>query len=175
MSDMQYDGQTLTWASFGSFKATSGMPGHQSPSEQCTSDAGPVPEGKYQLYLSVGADAKDNGTNSCNLAPSWQVQTIPRGPQAGDCEPFWRNWGNNRVRIEAIDGATRSACAEKGVRRSGFYLHDSTKGYSHGCIEVERRFFELLRGYIKTNKVKKKYLYLTVKYTTQTTNGGTGP
>ena len=28
---------------------------------------------------------------------------------------------------------------------TSFYLHDSGKGYTHGCVEVEAQFFEVLR------------------------------
>ena len=41
-------------------------------------------------------------------------------------------------------------------------MHDSTKGYTHGCIEVDPRFFSILRSYV--NKTKKKRLYLQVDY-----------
>jgi hypothetical protein len=62
--------------------------------------------------------------------------------------------------------------------RGGFYIHDSAKGYTHGCIEVEPRFFNVLRHVIATThsphgKVKDR-LNLLVKYLPgQTTNGRT--
>jgi len=64
------------------------------------------------------------------------------------------------------------------VPRGGFYIHDSTKGYTHGCIEVEPRFFEVLRHLIATMQSPhgrpKDRLNLLVKYLPgQTTNGGT--
>lgn len=31
--------------------------------------------------------------------------------------------------------------------RSGFYLHDSTKGYTHGCIEADTEIFDHLINY----------------------------
>jgi len=34
-----------------------------------------------------------DGTGTCNLSPSWQIQTIPRGSATGVCEPYWANWG----------------------------------------------------------------------------------
>ncbi len=50
--------------------------------------------------------------------------------------------------------------------------HDSTKGYSHGCIEIEQRFFNILRVYLKSKKNKRRLL--KVKYTPGLkTEGGT--
>lgn len=48
-----------------------------------------------------------------------------------------RNWGYNRIRLESADEKTRKAC---GGKRGGFYIHDSTKGYSHGCMKWNRCF-----------------------------------
>ena len=66
----------------------------------------------------------------------------------------------------------------KARHRGGFYLHDSTKGYTHGCIEVEPRLFIRLREYAKDEAAKKrgrKTLILKVKYPSSTagTYGGT--
>ena len=95
---------------------------------------------------------------------------IPRGSDAADCEPYWANWGRNRARMEPADVATRARC--RPIMRGGFYLHDSTKGYSHGCIEVEGRLFPLLRSHHLATKTAT--LTLKVKYVpARSTNGGT--
>ena len=168
--DMQYDGQQLDWKGIGVFKATSGLPGLQNPSDQCKPDEGPLPEGLYTLYLADRGMAVDDGTGICQLRPSVGIQTIPRGAKAGDCEPYWAQWGSNRARLEPADIATRSRC--KPTVRGGFYLHDSTKGYTHGCIEVEGRIFPMLRDHHKVTKVKT--LTLKVAYVpNRETNGGT--
>lgn len=73
-----------------------------------------------------------------------------------------------RTRFEAADHRTRNACHPL---RGGFYLHDSTKGFSHGCIEIEVSFFNRL--YLYVPHARGKYLSLRVKYATQDTNGGT--
>lgn len=166
---MIYDGVKLTWNSVGSFKATSGMPGHQIPSDQCLPDRGPVPEGNYYIPLIDGSQAADDGTGVCQLAPSWQIQTIPRGSSAGACEPYWANWGYHRVRFEPADTATKNTCLP--IKRGGFYLHDSTKGFSHGCIEVEGIFFAQLRAFV--NAKKQSRLYLKIKYSGASTYGNT--
>ncbi|MBO9356839.1 DUF2778 domain-containing protein [Bordetella petrii] len=60
-----------------------------------------------------------------------------------------QDWGSKRARLEPADAATRNRCAPA---RGGFYLHDSTKGYSHGCIGVEGRIFPLLRTYARGSR-----------------------
>ena len=160
MDSLTYDGTKLTWVSKGVYKATSGMKGYQIPKNQCIPERGPVPEGNYYIPLIMGTFAEDDGSGICQLKPSWQIQEIPRGTAAGMCEPYWANWGHNRVRFEPSDKATKNKCSPS---RSGFYLHDSTKRFSHGCIEVEQRFFDTLRVHIKSSKNKK--LYLKIQYT----------
>jgi hypothetical protein len=166
--ELLYNGKELTWKSQ-SYKASSGMKSYQLSKHQCLPDRGPVPEGNYYIPLIEGGAATDDGTGRCNLSPSWQIQTIPRGAAAGACEPFWANWGHNRVRFEPADTATKIVC--RPIKRGGFYLHDSTKGYSHGCIEVERALFTKLRAYIKISK--KSHLNFKVKYSGGSTYGGT--
>lgn len=166
--DLTYDGRKLTWTGKGSFKATSGMLGNQVPKDQCVVDVGPVPEGSYYVPLIEGTSAKDDGKGICNLAPSWRIETIPRGSAAGACEPFWANWGKNRVRFEPADVITKNKCKPK---RGGFYLHDSTKGFSHGCIEIDTTFFATLKAFVRASK--KKRLHLQIKYVGGSTYGGT--
>ena len=168
--DMEYDGQNVTWKGRGIFKATSGLPGFQKPSSQCITDSGPVPEGFYKIFLSNQGIAQDDGTGHCVLKPAWGIQQIRRGKDAGTCEPYWANWGDNRVRMEPADIPTKVKCAP--ISRGGFYMHDSRKGFSHGCIEVESRIFSLMRNYNKTTKKTK--LVLKVTYAKgRPTNGGT--
>lgn len=168
IADMFFDGQALKQGTL-KFKATSGLPGYQVPNRQCVKDNGPIPEGYYRVLLADRGTAKDDGRGNCKLSPSWGVEKIPRGTEAGQCEPVWENWGNNRVRLEPADVETQRAC--KPVR-GGFYIHDSTKGYSHGCIEVERRFFPHLKSLAHTNQTG--FCILHVKYVPgKPTNGGT--
>ncbi|WP_459615758.1 DUF2778 domain-containing protein [Bordetella sp. 2513F-2] len=167
--DMHYDGQVLAWNGHGKFRASSGLPDHQSPEHFCVRDFGPIPEGLYRVLLTDRGTAQDDGRGVCNLSAAWGMQTIPRGAAAGDCEPYWANWGYNRARMEPADAATRNRCAPI---RGGFYLHDSSKGYSHGCIEVEGRIFPLLRTYVRT--YRRDSLIVKVEYVPgRSTNGGT--
>jgi hypothetical protein len=170
LSDMNYDGQNISWPGIGTFKATSGLPGSQEPKNICIPDNGPIPEGFYKIYLLDHGAANDDGSGTCNLKPSWGIQHIPRGNAAGVCEPYWANWGSNRARMEPADINTKNLCLP--IIRGGFYLHDSTKGYSHGCIEVETRIFPVLRSYHSTTN--NSTLILKVEYVKgRQTNGGT--
>ena len=72
--------------------------------------------------------------------------------------------------MEPADNMTKARCHP--IARSGFYLHDSTKGFSHGCIEVETKLFPLLRAFHK--KTNKTSIVLKVAYVKgRETNGGT--
>jgi len=169
IADMTYDGQVLHWPGHGAFRASSGLPGFQTPGQTCVKDNGPIPPGRYKLLLADQGAARDDGTGSCALKPAWGVQTIPRGAAAGDCEPYWAHWGRHRARMEPADAETRNRCP---VARGGFYLHDSTKGYSHGCIEVEGRIFPILASYARTSQ--RNSLILEVAYAGgRSTYGGT--
>jgi hypothetical protein len=60
--------------------------------------------------------------------------------------------------------------SSKAPDRDGFYLHDSYKGYSHGCVEVGdseegKAFFDYLIEYATSSKSKQKaWLILKVLY-----------
>ena len=168
--EMKYDGQTIKWPGRGTFKATSGMPGFQNSRNSCLPDKGPIPKGFYKVFIVDHGTAEDDGSGRCTLKPSWGIQKIPRGSVVGNCEPYLANWGRNRARMEPADTLTKIRCSP--VMRGGFYLHDSTKGFSHGCIEVETRLFSVLKIYNKTTK--KNILILKVSYVDGAlTNGGT--
>ena len=167
--EMEYDGQVVHWKGRGKFKASSGLPDSQVPSKQCIPDSGPIPEGLYKIFIGDHGSAKDDGRGLCALKPSWGIQNIPRGSVAGSCDPYWENWGSNRARMEPANITTKMKCSP--TMRGGFYLHDSTKGYSHGCIEVEGRIFKALRDHNKLQN--KNTIIIKVKYKGVSTNGGT--
>ena len=174
--DMVYDRQVLTWNGHGAYKASSGMIGFQKPRERCVADRGPIPTGVYSFALVEDKKlAQDDGTGICQLRASPKIQRIPRGAYAGDCEPYWALWGVFRVRLEPLDRATNERCKS---RRGGFYLHDSIKGFSHGCIEVETKFFTELLSYLAAIRAgrapRREKLVIEVRYVAErTTNGGT--
>jgi len=167
--DMTFDGQVLTWLGHGHFKATSGADRFQWPEEQCRPMAGPLPQGFYQISLLDEGVAHTVGSHACGLVAGSGIQKIPRGPVGNPCERPWMRWGANRVRLMAADPMTAHACS---THRDNFYIHDSAKGYSHGCIEVEGTFFPMLRTY--AHSAAKDHLVLQVKYVPgRKTNGGT--
>jgi hypothetical protein len=179
-TDLSYDGVTLHWpARKKTYNASSGLPATPGSTEPdwrdsqfyCVKDHGPVPEGMYSLSTVVDPNtyAKVNkDPDVCTVYAGKDIQKIPRGADAGACEAFWVNWGKNRVALKPSDAETRNACSPV---RDGFYLHDSTKGFSHGCIEVQGIFFDDLYDFAKSAKGKR--LTLRVKYTHQSTQGGT--
>jgi hypothetical protein len=176
--DLQYDGTSLSWpARSRTYKATSGLiadnPGDADPRDakySCVKDYGPVPEGIYTLSTVVDPKTYASADYStCKLDPANDIQKIPRGARAGECEPYWANWGTNRVRLQPADTATRDAC---NPTRDGFYLHDSTKGFSHGCVELDTSFFSDLYDYSSTRH-HHRHLTLKVEYLNQSTYGGT--
>ena len=175
MSYLTYNGKYLIWMDKNNrdiFHATSGMEKFQKPAFQCEKGTGPIPEGTYylQLRFNPNYEAVVADPQTCALKPAKGIQTIPDSdPLKGtaDCGPYWDNWGANRVRIDAADHQTRNAC---NPRRGGFYLHDSSKGFTHGCIEVEHRFFVKLYEHVQSHPKKHK-MFLKVKYRLQTTRG----
>ncbi len=162
--NLLYDGTHLYWRSaFDAqslhYRASSGViardsagnivEDHRYANEQCAKDVGPVPAGNYTIEVVPRGEA-GKVWSTCSLVrpKGGGIQTIPRGAGAvhgsDNCEPFWANWGSNRVQMNPADEKTRTTCSP---RRSGFYIHDSVKGYSHGCIEVEGEFFVRLRKF----------------------------
>jgi hypothetical protein len=157
--DMEYNGTVLSWHGT-KFKATSGMFGAQRADFQSHPDHGPIPEGTYKLLAKdVGGVKSVNG----DFVFREGIETLPPNPLVIAA------WGNIRVHL-AIVHINRGDSSH----RNGFYIHDSHKGFTHGCIEVESAFFTKLRAFAaKTGQ--KLFLGLKVAYATPSTstNGGT--
>ncbi|MCY2966691.1 MAG: DUF2778 domain-containing protein [Planctomycetota bacterium] len=157
--DMLFNGTRLEWYGHGSFRATSGLPGHQNASQQSHSDEGPIPEGLYSFQVKLSQDA--NMISKTQLDHREGIEHIPSVLHFHGGNYEARAWGSNRVRLSTVyiqDPKNRS--------RGGFYLHDSTKGYSHGCIEVDGDFFRKLRAYAKLPLAKRSghaVLYVAVQ------------
>ena len=159
-ADMIYDGTALDWHGHGKFRATSGLPGHQNATEQSHPDGGPIPEGLYSFPLAIAKDATVIGPGQLDRREG--VEHLPGTFRFGAQEYENRAWGPDRVRLTVIHINN-----PRNRRRGGFYLHDSTKGYSHGCIEVDPLFFRQLREFIKLPLARRggrTRLYLKVKY-----------
>lgn len=165
--ELFYQGTRLTWSGQGEYKATSGLKGHQDASEQTRADEGPIPEGTYWFPVILAGQAKL--LTPKNLDQRQGIESVPQTAYFGGIAYDLTAWGPDRVRLNVthIDDSRAS-------HRGGFYLHDSTKGYSHGCIEVQPDFFVHLRAYAKLVS-RKKFLHLRVRYPSSdaSTNGQT--
>lgn len=153
---MEFDGQQIMWKAR-RFRATSGAHLYQLPSYQCDRSSGPLPEGRYTVFLNDAGIAKRASTADCGLIPVRGTQKIPEG--IPECEQAFSNWGKNRVRLEAADPATKKKC---NPARDNFYLHDSAVGQTTGCIEVADNLISHLKQFSTTSGVKT--LLLRVKY-----------
>ena len=197
---LRYDGRSLYWeegTTRKAFLASSGI--HATPIRafrvgtvvycfredyrwrwyEKVKDRGPIPSGTYTVESRILKQPwAERKAQSCELIVAWGIQKIPRGDPnpdkdgdqptlttAGDCDPYWANWGSNRVRLSPHKDMVAP-------HRDGFYVHDSVKGFSHGCIETELDFFvKYLFPYATKNPNKR--FYLGVDYKHERTYGGT--
>jgi hypothetical protein len=185
VSDLLFNGQQLVWGqnlpngmTKQVFNATSGAArmsengsvvdrGNQREYYQTASYLGPIPKGVYRFLARVdpmehSTTTKINRDGSAYLDTREGIQRVVITDEHGVEEPYYA-WGNNRVRLTPISTSVG--------HRGGFYLHDSRKGDSHGCIEVASPFFTLLRRYAvesgtmsPTGGSNKAWLSLEVKY-----------
>jgi hypothetical protein len=181
--DLYYFGRYLVWrrslpssatgSAAGSnyllFDASSGL--FAIASAQNQPDNGPLPEGTYRFKAEL--DPLQNSVDKANAAMPNEpgpngpisntrqgIQYLPIGGNPGS--PLVApQWGSMRVRIEPTSASSQ---------RGGFYLHNSAKGYTHGCVEIgssleprRRDFFSLLVEYA-TSRIGKPFLTLKVKY-----------
>jgi hypothetical protein len=161
--DLIYNGTRLTWnrTPVAWFRATSGMT--RNAGAQDKEDQGPIPQGVYTFLAEL--DPMGTATydpKSEKLVDTREgIQNIPPGT------PVSVPWGKHRVRLTPLSGGIAS--------RGGFYLHDSDKGHTHGCIETEEAFFRMLIAYAKDPAKSKRRLTLKVAYSSPNaaTEGGT--
>lgn len=167
---LEYNGSSLNWYDgngnlIDSYNATSGLPGYQIASNQNIPDKGPIPEGTYRINLSLDPDrtaSVDSATGE--ILSGNGIQKIPSSYTTRDGRTFtYPGWGTMRAKLNPVSGNMRG--------RHSFYLHDSHKGYSHGCIEVGGNFFRRLIAYRQSNSS----IHTTVKYPSVNTStyGGT--
>ncbi|HBT73570.1 MAG TPA: hypothetical protein DEB37_15385 [Lysinibacillus sp.] len=146
-----YDGDEIIWYSskgtvIDRFPATSGDRGYQNSSNQNVPNAGPVPEGTYNVNLSLDPNRTVKlNPNTADTLPGNGIEKIPSTFRTNSGVTYsFPGWGTVRARLSPIKGTNTYG-------RSNFYLHDSHKGYSHGCIEVGKGFFPKLIQYSKTH------------------------
>lgn len=166
--DMLYDGEHVHWYGIGKYNATSGMLNFQSASDQTKSDKGPIPEGRYSMYLIFAGTAKVTNADKGYLDNKQGISDLTDMSGPGGKVYNSSDWGKHRVRLNALYIEN-----PKARHRYGFYMHDSTKGYTHGCIEVDMNFFTRLYSFAKaegSNKKGRKTLHLKVDYPSNRSN-----
>ena len=131
-----------------SFKGTSGIKygenDYRNAEFQSKKDHGPVPEGWYSVNLKgkPWRVAKADYTSGEILSnPDGGIELLPEVfiTQSGR-SIIYPGWGTIRARLEPMAGTNTFG-------RSNFYLHNSSKGYSHGCIETSTTIFGYMIRY----------------------------
>lgn len=175
--ELFYNGVVLEWSGKGIWKATSGVGDYQKPEHQDKKGNGPIPEGLYEVPLKLGGTAVPTGhlNFTINYEPSSTIQEMPTSFYVpGNANQFSQDaaWGCHRVGLTTVRFDDPAKCGH----RHSFYIHDSQKGYTAGCIETEKDFFMQLIPFAKQQKGPSgvRALKLRVNYAGQTTtNGGT--
>jgi hypothetical protein len=157
---------------------------------QGMSDSGPIPEGLYSLLATI--DPLQASSEMANHLSGKDILNDHEGIQflatKDDGQPRNDQWGTMRVKLTTIRFQSNwfvpsgpFGRSKTGFNRFGFYLHNSHKGFSHGCVEVgmnsnNQSFFDALLSYaISDNAKTKPRLRLKVSYRDRNTEtkGGT--
>ena len=134
-------------------------------------NGGPTPEGKYEINLIPDPSRvanTDPNTGELLRNPEGGIEKVPDRVEAGGGKFFtYEAWGENRAYLKPI--RVTGATSEQRDNDS-YYIHDSEKGYTHGCIEVDSDFFNQLNNYRNAGNKK---IEVIVKYPDQNhkTNG----
>lgn len=167
--DISYDGEHVFWFGMGNYKkaeyeASSGRRGYQTADKQDIEDKGPIPEGEYWFSLKIAGTARvvNADPDDFTLDTKQGIESLVNMKDENGGTHNSSAWGKNRVRLNIVKIYNGDA-----KHRNGFYLHDSVKGYSHGCIEVDTAFFTRLRLFAAEEAKKKNgrtTMNLLVKY-----------
>jgi len=163
------------------FNATSGGPENQMAKYQNMPNVGPTPEGDYHLDLGKpGSDRnaktykKEDGSRDYLKADEGieNMNFTDFDDDGTEYSMYSPSWGNQRVSLKP-EPKTLEKNKNNGRDNTSFYLHDSAKGYTHGCVEVDSLFFGFLRAYrdLGNNRIDVIVDYL--KNPDHITNGGT--
>jgi RHS repeat-associated protein len=170
-----YDGQYVTWydANGKAIEINPGTSGYiegdknfQNSKYQNKKDLGPIPEGTYSIDLTLNPyrQAKIIEWKPDELYDDIGIQQIPTAfPLTDGRMAINVGWGSIRARLEYVSGNLYG--------REGFYIHNSTKGFTHGCIEVGGNFFSRLLNYSQYFDVL--YFYVDYPYDNSSTRGET--
>ena len=164
-----YTGTNVDWYSenkiIATYNATSGLPNYQNANYQNLPNKGPIPAGTYNINLSLNYERYAEVYDDTGELKSGQgIQRIPESYTSTKGIVYsYPGWGTVRARLEPVSGNMYG--------RHSFYIHDSHKGYTHGCIEVDGTFFNRLIDYSFSNSNIKMYVRYPSYYSS--TYGGT--
>lgn len=111
------------------YKASSGHKGFQNSKYQNKSNDGPIPVGKYSVNLTLNPERRNEFNEDMTTKLGLGIQVID-WEKAFSERVALHGWGQWRARLTPLKGTDTKG-------RHSFYLHDSYKGESSGCIEVE--------------------------------------
>lgn len=114
----------------------------------------------------------DPRTGELKGNPEGGIEKIPDFVENPNREGYgwtYADWGENRAHLEPVD-VTGAKPEERD--NNSYYLHDSEKGYTRGCTEVEGDLFNKLKEYREAGNEK---IDVIVQYPNgeHSTNGGT--
>lgn len=125
------------------YKASSDLPAYQQLRNTNQNDAGSVPKGKYWIFLMPNPNRINQSDKKSDKSLSGKDEKIKKTPAFTTNERgqtiIYPGWGNTRAGLFP-DKTTNT------FGRNNFYLHDSQKGSSQGCIETNAQIFNLLNG-----------------------------
>ena len=150
----------------------------QNSKYQYVRDVGPTVEGKYKLNLAPEPETARVKNGQIESGRGKGIQSLTNMPnentaQTGEtyCSPAWGDHRINMIPVNVSQPKDQNGTTH--TRDLGsFYFHDSTKGETHGCHEVESRFFDDL---LKYRAEGNKSIFVKVSYpnANHNTNGGT--
>lgn len=170
-----YDGEGVYWYGgdvgdkselMAAYPGVSGAQEYQNAEYQRMSDRGPVPEGEFSINLRPNPKRIANEVEvaaGTALSPSGSggIEQIPSYvDESGNRQTEFPAWGYRRAALQPI-GETAAP------KRHNFYLHDSQKGYSHGCIEVPGALIDRLIQY-RADHPRESQIRVRVDYPTPT-------
>ena len=155
------------------FKGTSGKvdennKDYRNSKYQKVAYKGPVPEGTYRIDLVPDPNRVARYNSDAYIVSSLQggIEQLPYvGYDRNGVAYGYQEWGTWRAKLQPLQGTNTYG-------RKDFYFHNSTKGYSHGCIECSNSIYYVLKEYRNSGK---KYIDVVVDYPTNssTTYGET--
>ena len=151
-----------------------GQNNYQEARFQNIKDKGPTPEGDYHINLEPDPDRQvetfwNNGNIDFKKREEGGIETLTfPNPTTGTLS-YSPAWGMHRAALTP-DNVTGAKDSERD--NSSYYFHDSTKGYTHGCTEVDTELFSQLKDYRNAGNTR---IDVVVKYNDphHKTNGGT--